>query len=400
MKYLINILFIVLFGTIEVSGHDLISSDFRQGPEATKLLPHNWNPKLNSDKVMEGLINITATQVKGAHDAEFACVGDHAYIVSEVNDEKQGESADWPFIYVTLSIVNLKTLIVEKIIPFARGEQLFENEKLPSGACFVPRIIQKDYKTMRCYFASEEPGKRQSQTWYIDFDLDSLVFENRIYRVKLKTAAGFFDMQPQYLYMDAAVNGFKRLPVDYGLYIFDSFKVFNERTYVALNNYPGCQNALALVNNDRDTFEVIGHYNQPYELKLCESAVNRLPDGTWMAICRQDGGNYIFTTSADGKTWMPEDYRDFVPNGTSSKPTFDKFKGIYYLGWQEVTKINSVFRSVFNIDISRDGLTWERKYRFETENSFQYPTFHEYNGTIWLSVTQGNKQRIMFGRLE
>ncbi|MBU4460424.1 MAG: exo-alpha-sialidase, partial [Verrucomicrobia bacterium] len=92
-------------------------------------------------------------------------------------------------------------------------------------------------------------------------------------------------------------------------------------------------------------------------------------------------------------------------NGTSSKPTFDRFDGLYYLGWQEATKIGGVGRSVFNIDVSRDGSTWERKYRFETEKSFQYPTFRKYDGAVYLTVTQGDsspsrKERIMFGRLE
>jgi hypothetical protein len=64
-----------------------------------------------------------------------------------------------------------------------------------------------------------------------------------------------------------------------------------------------------------------------------------------------------------------------------------------------------VGRSVFNVDISRDGKTWQRKYRFESPKSFQYPTFHEHEGTIWLCVTQGDhdasrKERIMFGKLE
>lgn len=201
--------------------------------------------------------------------------------------------------------------------------------------------------------------------------------------------------------------GFPRKAVDFGLYIFDSFKTFDGITYVTLNNYAGGQNALATVNQNLDTFEVMGHFNDPHELKLTESAVNRLPDGTWTAICRQEGGNrnYIFTSSRDGKTWTPGEHRVFVANGTSSKPTFNKFKGIYYLGWQEAKKINGVNRSVFNVDISRDGKSWERKYRFESERSFQYPTFHEQNGTIWLAVTQGDthasrKERIMFGRLE
>jgi hypothetical protein len=156
-----------------------------------------------------------------------------------------------------------------------------------------------------------------------------------------------------------------------------------------------------------DTFEIVGHYNEPQDMKLTESAVNRLPDGTWMAICRQDGThrNYTFTTSKDGKTWTPGEHREFVPNGTNSKPTFDKFNGTYYLGWQEASYINGVGRSVFNIDISRDGKSWERKYRFESDKSFQYPAFHEHNGWIWLTVTQGDtdpsrKERIMFGKLE
>ena len=142
-------------------------------------------------------------------------------------------------------------------------------------------------------------------------------------------------------------------------------------------------------------------------MKLTEPAVNRLPDGTWMAICRQEGGNhnYTFTTSRDGVHWTPGEHRAFVPNGSSSRPTFDRFRGIYFLGWQESTKINGVSRSVFNLDVSRDGEHWERKYRFETERSFQYPTFREHGGSIWLSVTQGDsdasrKERIIFGKLE
>lgn len=375
-------------------------------PDA-KLVPDKWDPALAGDLVMERLINTNAPQVKGAHDAEMIIVGDRAYIVVEVNDVRPGESADWPEIYVTMSIVNLKTLALEKTIPFARSEQIFENVTLPRGACFVPRILQKDEKTLRCYFASEEPGKRQAQTWFIDFDIASMTFGKTIEKAKIKTAAGVFDMQPQYLYQDAATGGFKKPPFDFGLYLFDSFKKFDGKTYVALNNYPGAQNALAVVNDALDTFEVLGHYNGPDALKLTESAVNRLPDGTWMAICRQEGGskNYIFSTSKDGKTWTTGAPLDFVPNGTSSKPTFDKFGDSYYLGWQEATKINGVGRSVFNIDISRDGKNWERKYRFETPKSFQYPTFREHNGEVWLCVTQGDtdasrKERIMFGKLE
>ena len=94
-----------------------------------------------------------------------------------------------------------------------------------------------------------------------------------------------------------------------------------------------------------------------------------------------------------------------MPNGSSSRPTFGRFRGIYFLGWQKSMKINGVSRSVFNLDVSRDGGHWERKYRLETDQSFQYPTFREHDGSIWLTVTQGNsdpsrKERIMFGKLE
>jgi predicted neuraminidase len=369
------------------------------------LLPANWDAALAGDVVMQRLVKVTAPGVKGAHDAEFVCVGDRAYVVSEVNDLKGGEDGSWPFIYSTLSIVNLETLKTERVIDFAKGEQAFANETLPVGACWVPRILQKDAKTLRCYFVSQDPGKRQSQMWYRDFDLGRNEFAPTIHKAKLKTAAGTFDFQPLHFHADAAAHGFKKKASDSFFFVFDSFKKFDGKLYVALNNFTGQQNALALVHDDLETFEVIGHYNEPQSAAMSESAVNRLPDGTWMAICRNDKGNYHFTTSKDGKTWTIGEPRPFVPNGLGSKPTFEKFGGIYYLGWQEATSIQGANRSVFNVDISRDGRTWERKYRFETPQSFQYPAFHEHDGAIWLCVTQGDtdpsrKERIMFGKLE
>ncbi len=370
-----------------------------------QLVPAKWDPALAGDIVMQRLVNTSASRVKGSHDAEFVCIGEKACIVTESNDVRAGENAGWPEIYATLSIMNLKTLALEKVIDFAKSEQRFENETLPVGACFVPRILQKDANTLRCYFTSEDPGKRQSQMWYRDFDLKSGDFLTTIHKAKLKTAAGTFDFQPQYFHADAAAQGFARKAADSAFFIFDSFKKFDGKTYVALNNFSSKQNALALVHEDLVTFEVLGHFNEPQSEALSESAVNRLPDGTWMAICRNDKGNYHFTTSADGKTWSVGKPLPIVPNGANSKPTFDKFGGIYYLGWQESTRIQGVGRSVFNVDVSRDGKTWERKYRFETPKSFQYPTFHEHAGVIWLVVTQGDKdasrkERIMFGKLE
>lgn len=374
---------------------------------ATPILPSGWDAKAAGDRVLAGLVKVTPPEVKGAHDAEMALVNGRAYIVAEANDVKAGEAPQWPYIYATLAVVNLKSLTVETNLLIAKGEQAFANETLPPGACFVPRVLRRDDRTLRCYFTSEEPGKRQSQVWFRDFDLQRGAFADTIQRVQLKTSAGTFPMQPKPFYEDAVKHGFKREPKDYGLYIFDPIKVFDGKHYAGINNYAAGQNALATLNAAMDTFEIVGHFNEPPELKLTEPAINRLPDGTWMAICRQEAGNqnYTFTTSRDGVRWTPGEHRSFVTNGAASRPTFDRFNGIYYLGWQERARIAGVSRSIFNLDVSRDGATWERKYRFETVKSFQYPTFREHAGVIYVSVTQGDsdpsrKERIMFGRLE
>ncbi len=374
---------------------------------AHSLLPAGWDAKAAGDKVMAGLIKVTGPEVKGAHDSHLAIVGDRAFVISEVNERQAGEAAGWPFIYTALSIVDLRNERLLDVMTVARSEQAFANETLPVGACFVPRVKQVGPQTLRCWFASEQPGRRQSQTYYRDLDLGTLTFEREIHRMKLTTSAGTFDLQPKPLYDDAAKQGFKRKPVDAGLYMFDNFKEFDGLTYVAINNYLGAQQALCTLNGAADTLTIVGHFNGPGEPALTEPSVNRLPDGSWLAISRKENGdhNYWFCESKDGKSWTTGGEKDFVKNGSSSKPTFDRFNGVYYLGWQEGTTIGKVGRSVFNIDVSADGKHWERKYRFESTKSFQYPTFVETDGQIWFCVTQGDsdpsrKERIMFGRLE
>lgn len=370
--------------------------------ENLNLLPSGWEPVQTANRVLSHLIKVTAPQVKGAHDAEFACVGNHAYIVEHDNDVEPGHGAG-KAMYCVLSVVNLQTLSVEKTLLLAKAGQTFANVTLPDAQTFVPRILQKDAVTLRCYFASQ-PDDGQALTWYRDFDLRRSEFADTIHKARLKTAAGVFDMEPRHLHADAVAQGFDKPAQNHGMYIFDSFKRFDGKIYAALNNFPGKQNALAMLHNDFETFEVVGHYNEPQDQQLSESAVNRLPDGAWMAICRNDAGNYHFTTSQDGRHWTKGRELSFVMNGDNSKPTFDRFGGAYYLGWQERTRIGGCRRSVFNVDISRDGEKWERKYRFETPHSFQYPTFHEHDGMLWLSVTQsdhlGSTDRIMFGKLE
>ncbi|MFN9266531.1 MAG: sialidase family protein [Acidobacteriota bacterium] len=371
------------------------------------LLPPDWDAKAAGDRVLSNLVRVTAPEVKGAHDSDFVILDDRAYIVAEMNDQQAGENPAWPYIYVSLAVLNLKTNTVEKNIPFARGGQAFDNQTLPPGACFVPRIIRQGPNTLRAYFTSEAPGQRQSQMYYRDFDTTRMQFAPTIHPVKIKTSTGVFAMQPQPLYEDARAHGFTREPKDYGLYMIDAFKRIDGQLYTVLNNFAAGQNALALVHPDLHTFEVLGHFNEPGQRKLTESAVQRLPDGSWLAICRQeeDSKNYTFTTSPDGKRWTPNESRPVVPNGANSKPTLDRFFGLYYLGWQEATRVNGVSRSVFNVDISVDGVHWERKYRFATDKSFQYPSFREHRGGIYFTVTQGDtsdsrKERILFGRLD
>lgn len=393
MKSLLPLLSFTLFA---------LQAAYGQAVAEAPLIPENWNPQIAADKVLQGLVSVNGPDVKGAHDAELVLVGDKAYIVAEYNNLKPGHGSGKE--YVALSIVDIPSLTLERFIPFARAGQSFENEVLPdAGYCFVPRVIQKDDQTLRCYFASH-PHRQEAQTWIIDFDLKERVFANRIERAKLKTSEGVFDLQPRHFHADAARHGFAKKAAAHGLYLFDSFKVFDGHTYIAINNFEGAQNALARVNSALDTFEIIGHYNEPQTLRITESAVNRLPDGTWLAICRQDGGNsnYLFTTSKDGREWTVCEHRDIVRTGLNSKPTFDRIKGIYYLGWQDNARVNGISRTVFNVEVSRDGKTWVRKYRFETADCFCYPTFREHQGVVYLTVTQGQNsgERIMFGKLE
>lgn len=53
--------------------------------------------------------------------------------------------------------------------------------------------------------------------------------------------------------------------------------------------------------------------------------------------------------------------------------------------WQTIQAAAN--RSVFNVEVSRDGVTREHKYRFETASSLQYPRFHEHGDAVWVEVT-------------
>lgn len=367
------------------------------------------DPKQAGDRVLSGLRNICLPQVRGAHDSDLLLHRGKAYIAYMANDHQLGEAPDWPYVYNVLTVIDISTGRIEKSETFAASQMRYDNQTLPSGACFVPRIVKKDDRTLRCIFASEEPGRRQSQTWWIDYDLQTGVFARTIHPMELETSQGVFPMQPIHLYNHAAAEGFVGNRPTHGLYIHGSHKIFHGRPHAVLTNFPEGPLALASLNDELTRFTILGTFFRPLNAWLNEAAVNRMPDGRLLAISREEkSGNYMFTTSPDGRTWSDHEYRDIVPNGTSSKPLLDCFGGTYYLGWNEATRINGVHRSVFNLDTSRDGRQWTRRFRFESEASFQYPCLAEYDGTIYLAVTQGErcddhrsgKGRIMFGELE
>jgi len=374
---------------------------------SNSLLPENHDPKAAGDRVLRETVTITGAKVKGAHDSDFIIAGGKAYVVFMANDRQAGEDPTWPFVYCALNVVDLATRQVEQSITFAAGEHEYSNAALPPGACFVPRILQHSATTLRCFFASEQPGIRQSQVWRIDYDVTKRDFAWRIDPVELETSTGAVPLQPQSFHDEATAHGLTRAPSDYGVYMIDSFKNFDGAWHAVLNNFPSGQLAWARLDENHERFTVLGNFFLPNDKKTTESAVERLPNGSWLAVSRQEDGdrNCLFSESPDGTRWKPHAARSVITNGTNSKTILHRFGDVYYLGWQEATQIDGVGRSVFNVDVSRDGRSWRRKYRFETPRSFQYPVFREHLGTIYFTVTQGDtdpsrKERIMFGVLE
>lgn len=338
-------------------------------------------------QVLRRMIKVTASPVKGAHDSQMVIIGGMAYIVYEANDVRPGENGEWPFVYCAMSVVNVSTLTVEKIIDIARPGQRFSNVTLKPGACFVPRILKRDAHTLRVFFVSMEPGVRQAETWYIDYSLSLGCFDANIYPVMLKTCLGSFPMEPRHFHAQAKAQGFSGLESDSCMYMFDVDKPFDGKQYVALNNFDTKQNALGVFNAEMDTVQILGNYNEPESSRMSESAVTRTPDGSWLTILRCDTGNmnYRFATSSDGINWSRAEEWPHVVCGSNSKPILEHINGVYLLGWQQ-----QPFRSRFNIDISRDLRTWMRLFSFDDiDFSLQYPHLCAYDGVIYLCATHG-----------
>lgn len=352
-----------------------------------------YSPIAAGDAVMKAMTVVTADEVKGAHDAQFVVTGGKAYVVYEANDIREGEWVGWDFVYCAMSVVDTASGKVEKIVRFARSGQAFRNETLQPGAAFVPRIVKKADDTLRVFFTSEAPGVRQSLMYYIDYDLTRGEFSDSVYRMKLETPDGKVDFTPKAYYDLAVAAGIECIETDNSAFLFNLTEI-DGKTYVALNNYIGKQNALGVLNDTLDCVRVIGHFGAGNsEIQLSESEIIRRADGVWMAIIRNDlePKNYYFSYSKDGVNWSAPRNESFVTGGTNSKPTLNDFGGVYFMGWNQGT------RSAFNLDYSTDGTNWSRLYEFRSKTSFQYPQFYLYDDEIYFTVS--DRVKIYFGKL-
>lgn len=352
-----------------------------------------YSPESAGDAVMAAMTIVTADEVKGAHDAQFVVTGGKAYVVYEANDVREGEWVGWDFVYCAMSVVDVSTGNVEKIVRFAESKHTFKNETLQAGAAFVPRIVKKDASTLRVFFTSEAPGARQSLMYYIDYDIASGEFSDCVYRMKLETPDGKVDFTPKAYYDLAIAAGIECIEADNSAFLFDLTET-DGKTYVALNNYIGKQNALGILSDTLDSVRVIGHFGiGNSEIQLSESEIIRRNDGVWMAIIRNDLApkNYLFSYSEDGVNWSVPRTESFVTDGTNSKPTLNNFNGTYFMGWNQGSRVT------FNFDYSVDAEQWTRLYKFQSKTSFQYPQFYLYENEIYFTVS--DRAKIRFGKL-
>lgn len=86
----------------------------------------------------------------------------------------------------------------------------------------------------------------------------------------------------------AIAAGIECFEADNSAFIFDIME-YDGKTYVALNNFAGKQNALGMLSDTLDCISVIGHFGVGNsKVQLSESGIMRKNDGTWMSIIRND----------------------------------------------------------------------------------------------------------------
>lgn len=356
------------------------------------ILSPGYDPRAAGDAVLATLITVSPPEAKGCHDSDFVIVDGKAYIVFMANPRYLGEQPDWPEVACHLAVVDLETMQVVHREVLAASQQRFANTTLDHGACFVPRLLIKDAQTLRCFFASENPAVRESQTWYRDFDVQAGHFLDELHPAQLQTDHGVFPMQPDHFHRHGVSHGFTRPAVNSGLFLIDSFTSIAGRPHAVLNNFSSGQLALAVLDDRLSRFEVMGDIPGA-GLRLSEAAFNCLADGSWLLIARHDGGdgNYRVATSVDGRSWTCPEPVGLVPDGIPSKPTLDRFGEHLYLGWNAAAQVDNANRSTFHLDCTRDGKHWQRRFTFASAQSFQYPVFRSWQDRIYVSVTQGRK---------
>lgn len=350
--------------------------------------------KSRGARIMNAAVVVSPDNQKGTHDAHFVIADGYAYIVYEANDNREGENAVWHDIYCSMSMVRLSDMKFVEALKISESEQAFANETLLPGATFVPRVMRKDEKTLRVFFASTDPGVRQELTYYRDFDIQAKTWSNEVGRLKMRTHDGAVrDFTPKEYYDHAIESGCRvAYERDDGAYLFDIFDIGGQM-YIALNNFAAKQVSLATINTDLDCIDIVSHIaDTSPEMQLSEQGIARLPGGEWMAIMRDDKNmNYMFSRSTDGKKWSKPTYCDFVTTGCNSKPTLNVFGEHILMGW------NDTSRKRFRLQHSYDGKNWTDIVDFCADTSFQYPTFALHDGEIYYSATIGNKQKIIFG---
>ncbi len=359
--------------------------------------------QLRGDRCLKESFVISQPNVKGAHDAQFVVHNGMAYVVYEANDVRPGEAPTWPEIYCVMNIVDLATKTVVKTVKISENGQKFNNRSLPFGCTFVPRIIKLNENFLRIFFTSENPGVRDSECFFIDFDLYQQEFVPEIYPLMLKTSLGTFPFTPKALFDSAIANGHEARDVhpvffNCSTFLFDIFNV-DETPYLAINAFWSGINALAKFNETFDCVEVIGHIGEHNdEHSTTESGIAKKTDGTWFCILREEKHkNCMFSESADGINWSSPHYDPLIKDGINSKPILRKFNGTFYLGYN---KENGRDRSRFVILRSIDAEVWEEYADIESETTFQYPTLELIDGKILFVATIGNKEKIIMGTLE
>ena len=361
------------------------------------LFSRNSDPFCAADRVLRTMCKVNSPQVRGIHDAHMAILDGKAYIVYEANDRQPGENHRWECIYCALSVVDIRANRLERVLPFALSEQVYRNHTLPKGCCFVPRILVKDDRTLRVFFASIPTDYSQQTLWYLDYHTDTQQFEEQIFPLYMEADSERTLMQPRYFYRQACRHGFHGREDPAGLYLFELGKKTDGRYYVAVNNFLTRQNALGVLNDRLDTVRILGNILEPQDAGMSESGITRLPDGSWLAILRSDLGdlNYYFAKSPDGIHWERAQKSVVTPGGSNSKPLLEKIGNLYFMGWQQQPG-----RTLFHIDLSENGVDWERAFSFRIpDGSFQYPTLYAWNGSVYICATQGDKTSIWFGKL-